>query len=90
MATARLQKEEISRRGEALYHARIREQLDLEADQGKFLVVDVGTGDYEVDRSDVAALHRLRARQPEAVVYILRIGRAAAYHLGRNLRMAPA
>lgn len=90
MDAARLDKKEIVRRGEALYRSRIREQLDLESDQGKFLVLDVETSDYEIDHSDVAALHRLRARRPEAPVYILRIGRAAAYQLGRNLRMAPA
>ena len=38
-------REEIARRGEALYNQKIRPQVEA-ANRGKFLVIDVDSGDY--------------------------------------------
>jgi hypothetical protein len=72
---------EIAQRGESLYTQRIAKHLD-EADQGKFLVIDIETGDYEIDVDDLAATERVLARRPDALTYGLRIGHATAYRLG--------
>ena len=45
---------EIAVRGEAIYRERIR-QLVEPAKKGSFVVIDVETGDYEVDAGDAAA-----------------------------------
>lgn len=79
---------EIADRGQALYDREIRGSLDT-GDQGKFLILDVETGDYEIDADEVAAVKRARAKRPDAPFYILRIGRSAAYRLGRKA-LAPA
>lgn len=76
--------QEVVLRGEALYEEQIRSGIDA-ADHGKFLVVDVETGAYEVDRNELVAFKRARARNPDAVLYMLRIGHRTAYRLGRNL-----
>lgn len=75
--------EEITRRGQAIYDRQIRDRLSKE-DRGKYLVLDLETGEYEVDPSDVVALERARALHPTGTFYILRIGSSAAYRIGRR------
>ena len=67
-----LTKEEIVRRGREIYERGIRATVEPEHD-GKFLVVDVTTGSYEVDESDVAASDRALEKNP------------AAYRIGAGL-----
>jgi hypothetical protein len=72
---------EVVERGQRLYQATIRSRVEP-AHAGKFVVLDVETGDYEVDADKLAALNRLLARQPGAVPYIVRAGRPTAVTLG--------
>ncbi len=53
-------------------------------DDGKFVALDVQTGDYEVDEDDYAAVSRLRARNPAAQVWLSRVGQPAAYRMRRD------
>lgn len=78
--------EEIARRGEELYVHDLRARLETEENRGKFLIIDIETGAYEIDREDLAATERLLARHPHAMTYGLRIGYDAAYELGGHLR----
>ena len=75
--------EEIAARGEALYAETIRDTLNAD-DVGKFVVIDIETGDYEIDDDDLTATERVLARRPNALTYGLRIGYPAAYRLGRG------
>ena len=73
---------EIAVRGEAIYRERIQ-QLVEPVKKGSFVVIDVETGDYEVDAGDAAATRRLLGRRPGAVTYGIRVGYRAAYnHVG--------
>ena len=72
---------DVTERGQALYERDILPTLDPSA-RGKFLVLDVESGDYEIDSSELAALKRVRARRPNARVYLLRVGSPAAYRIG--------
>lgn len=74
--------DEIDRRGQELYHTRLRTQLDTPENQGKQLVMDVETEAYELDNDGLAASRRLLARHPGAALYGLRIGYNAVYALG--------
>ena len=73
--------EEVGRRGQALYEQQIRDKVEAEH-RGKFLVLDITTGAYEIAEDDLAASDRLLAKHPSAVSYGLRIGYPAAYRLG--------
>lgn len=75
--------DEVVRRGRAIYERAIRHLIEDEHD-GDFVVVDVNTGAWEVDRDDVAASERALARNPEAVLYFARVGRRTAYRIGRR------
>lgn len=77
--------EEIARRGEEIYARDIfAEEFEAEHD-GEFLVVDITTGSYEVDKSDIAASDRALARNPDALLYFMRVGRPSAYRIGAGL-----
>jgi hypothetical protein len=72
---------EVGKRGEAIYRETLRDRLEPEFD-GQFVVIDVDSGDYEVDREGMAASLRLQARKPEALIWGTRVGRRAAYDFG--------
>lgn len=63
--------EEQKRRGEAIYGSQIRHRIAPE-DEGKFVLVDVLTGDYEIAERSVEARVKLRQRRPEAVIHTMR------------------
>ena len=75
--------EELDRLGAEALARRVRPALRPE-DDGKFVAVDVGTGDYELDEDDYAAVTRLRARRPSAEVWLGRVGQPAAYRMRRG------
>jgi hypothetical protein len=51
-------------------------------DVGKFVAIDVETGDYEIDADDYAAVARLRLRKSEADVWLMRAGYPTTYKIG--------
>jgi hypothetical protein len=69
----RYSKEEFAQRGDALYESQVRSQVE-EGNYGKIVAIDLETGDFEVDASEIAACDRLEARHPDAQIWIVRIG----------------
>ena len=78
MPYANYSAEEVVARGEALYRERLRDQVEA-GNKGKFLVLDIESGEYVIDRDHAAATMRLMERIPGAVIYGLRIGYCATY-----------
>ena len=62
MSTPALATAEIIQRGKAWYEQSIRSQLGHDQ-KGKILVIDVASGDYEVDADQLAADDLLRPRE---------------------------
>jgi hypothetical protein len=82
----RYSKEELARRGQELYEAGIRQQVEVGND-GKIVAIDIETGDFEVDETVVAATNQLFERNPDAQPFGIRIGHRAVYHFGsRSLK----
>ena len=82
MATTKRTLDELAALGGAIFDRQVRPALRPE-DDGKFVAIDVETGDYEIgDDADVDAPLRLHAKHPGAAVYTLRIGYNAAVALG--------
>jgi hypothetical protein len=67
-------------RGESYYQQHLKQAVEREH-HGKFLVLDVDFGAYEIDTTDIAATKRLLARVPNAFTYGVRIGYPTAYRL---------
>jgi len=76
---------EIVRRGQALYEQQLRAQVAAD-NMGKFLALDIETGEYEIDADERAALKRAKAKRPDAPLYLLRIGLPTAYRLGGTVQ----
>ncbi len=45
------------------------------------LVIDIDTGDYEIDDRAAVASERLRLRRPVAGIFVIRIGYKATCHI---------
>lgn len=73
--------DELARLGTEVFERQVRPALRPE-DDGKFVAIDVRTGEYEVDEDDHAAIARLRGRVPAADVWLARAGHPAAYRIG--------
>ncbi len=89
MAHPRYSSDEIAERGQALYEREVQASLTA-SDVGKFLVLDIETGHFELDKDDLAAVQRARAKHPDGAFYTLRVGHSATYRLGLKTLVAPA
>lgn len=79
-------KEEFARRGKAIYEKDIRPKLSAK-DVGKFLAIDIETGEHAMAADEMKAGNKLRARLPDAQIWMVRIGYVAARSFGgRQLR----
>ena len=72
---------EISALGKLLYRQKIRPLL-TEKDIGRFVYVDVYSGEYEIAEKMLDAAHRLKQRVPDACGYMVRVGYSAPVFLG--------
>lgn len=70
--------EEITRRGSEIFEQQISPRL-LPADQGKYVSIDVLTGEYEIDEDDYQANLKLKTRLPNSQRFLARAGYRAAY-----------
>jgi hypothetical protein len=80
--TARLSPEEVARLGTEAFDRVVRPALRPE-DDGKFVALDILTGDYEVDADDYSAVMRLRARRPAAEMWLACAGHPTTYVMRR-------
>jgi hypothetical protein len=78
-------KEEFARRGDDIYESQVRPQLE-EGHHGKIVAIDIETGDFEVNQSEIAACDRLEARHPDAQIWIVRIGSRHVRRFGGRTR----
>ena len=69
----RYSKEEAARRGDEIYERDIRSQVEPDHN-GKIVAIDIETGDWEIDADEVAASKRLEARNPDAQIWVVRVG----------------
>jgi hypothetical protein len=77
----RYSKEEIAERGEAVYTSDIRPHLKPE-DKGRFVAIDIESRQFELAADELAACRQLRAKVPEAQIWLVRVGFPSVYRLG--------
>jgi hypothetical protein len=77
--------DELARLGGQIFDQQVRPALQP-ADDGKFVAIDVGTGDYEIGEDDYAAVARLRLRKPAADIWLVRAGYPTTYRMGVSQR----
>jgi hypothetical protein len=82
----RYSKEEFARRGDTIYENDSLPKLTAN-DVGKFLAIDIESGEYEIAADEMKAGDKLLARLPEAQIWMMRIGYAATHSFGgRQIR----
>ena len=81
MPYAKYSAEQVQALGEEVYEREIRPVVEA-GNKGKFVVIDIETGQFEIDEDDLTATKRVLAKRPEAVLYGVRVGYPTAYTLG--------
>ena len=84
----RYSKEEFAQRGNALYEAQIRSQVE-EGNQGKIVAIDIETGAFEVADDTITATDRLYERVPDAQPWVICIGHKAVFRFGSRSQRKP-
>ena len=69
---------EVGRLGREAYERHVRPKL-LPEDDGKYVVIDVDTGEYEIDADDYTAATRMQERQPGSRLWLMRANRPTTY-----------
>lgn len=82
MQTILLSHEEVGQIAKQLYENSIRQKVESAENIGKMVIIDIETGDYEVDKNGLQASHRLNERHPDGRLHGLRIGYNVAASLG--------
>jgi hypothetical protein len=78
----------IGRRGEDIYERTIRRRVEV-GNVGKYVAIDLGTGDYELGADHLETVDRLHERLPKAEVYTVKIGYPATAVIGGSLKPYP-
>ena len=81
MGHTRYSTEEIASRGREIYANRLKPILEPD-NIGKFLVIDIETGDYEMDENGEVASQRAHNKNPDGVRFAMRIGHRAWGRIG--------
>ena len=63
-------------------YARLRSTIETSENIGKLIVMDLISGDYEIDEMGIETAHRLRAKHPDCSLFAMRIGYRATEALG--------
>jgi hypothetical protein len=88
MSDSEFSPDEVVRRGVEIYRRDLHAGVEAEH-FGKFIVIDVISGDYEIDANEIAATSRARIKHPDGSKSrcLLRIGYPAAHHIGGSMRI---
>jgi hypothetical protein len=77
-----LSREEVARRAKQLYESNIRQQVEVDENIGKMVIIDIETGDYEVDENGLHAADYLSEKHPNARLFGIKIGYNVAASFG--------
>jgi hypothetical protein len=77
-----LSREEVAQRAKQLYESRIRQQVEVPEQIGHMVIIDIETGDFEVDETGLNASRHLSEKHPNARLFGIRIGYKVAVSFG--------
>ena len=81
MGHPRYSTDEIIARGKEIYEKQLKSKLESQ-NLGKYLVIDIDTGDYEIDEDDLTAALRAYQKNPDGARYEMQIGYATSGTIG--------
>ena len=71
----------VAQRGREIYEANIRADVEPEH-EGRFLAVDVESGQYALADEELEAFAQVREKAPEGTLFLIRVGYRAAHRIG--------
>ena len=77
-----LSREQVGHRAKQLYEGGIRQKVEIDENIGKMVIIDIETGDYEVDKTGLQASRNLSKKHPTARLFGIRIGYNVAVSFG--------
>jgi hypothetical protein len=86
-AEARYSREEFARRGDEIYERSVLPHVRT-GDEGKFVAIDIVSGDHEIGSDELVASDRLRSRHPNAQIWLRQIGSRYAHRFGTRHKPA--
>jgi hypothetical protein len=84
MPKRRYPKDVIVKLGDDIFEKTVKSQLKGR-DATDYVVIDIETGEFEVDADNLAACLRLRERVPDAQIYARRVGSRYLHHFGGRI-----
>ena len=81
MPQERYTKEEVALRGQTIYESQLRDKLEA-SHRGKYLVIDVETGEYEMDEDVIVVMKRAATNHPTDALYGMKIGSPVMGRIG--------
>ncbi|MBD2772178.1 hypothetical protein [Iningainema tapete] len=74
--------EEVAQRAKQFYDQGIRSIVEHGDNIGKMIVIDAETGEYEIDETGVESILTLKQKNPNARLFMMRIGYDVAFSFG--------
>jgi len=81
----RYSKEEAARLGDEIYDRDIRSRVEP-AHNDQIVAIDLDTGQWEMDADERTAAKRLESRQPDAQIWVVRVGSRYVRRFGAGRR----
>jgi hypothetical protein len=75
--------EELDRLGSEIFQRRVQPGLQP-TDEGKFVAIDVESGEFEIDKDDYTAVDRLQSRLSNPDIWLMRAGYDTTYTIGTS------
>ncbi|HEY3330151.1 MAG TPA: hypothetical protein VGK19_09045 [Capsulimonadaceae bacterium] len=85
MATTRPPADAVVERGERIYNNNLRQLLDA-ANFGRYVVIDVDTGEYRLGDEHRATVLAFLAEKPDAILYTKLIGYSTTAAIGGRMK----
>jgi len=80
--------EEIARRGDEIYEHHLRAELET-SQRNRIVAIDIHTGDHAIADNALEAARSLRTQQPNAEIWLIRIGERALHRIGAGRKSLP-
>jgi hypothetical protein len=77
--------EEVAQRAKQFYDREIRSIVEHGDNIGKMIVIDAETGEYGIDEIGVEPMLALKQKNPNARLFMMRIGYNAAFGFGGTM-----
>lgn len=82
MQTILLSREEVAKRANEIYETKLRQQVEIEENIGKMIIIDLETEEYAIDKSGLESAHYLKEKNPNARLFGICIGYNVAASFG--------